>query len=40
MSGKQGTWRGPFGMNKADIVILILSSVLIFYVAIRLLLGR
>lgn len=40
MSGDRSTWRGPFGMSAADIVVLVLSSILIFYVAIRLLIAK
>ena len=33
-------WRGPFGMNAADVVVLLLSSILLFCIAVAMLLGK
>ena len=38
MNHTKRPWRGPFGMNLADLIVLVLSSALIFYVALSMLL--
>ena len=37
MSDDKKGWCGPFGMNVADIIILALSSLLILFVAVQML---